>query len=59
MKNGSAISRDFLTVAIELACLPDRIRGYGPIKEAAVETAGERRKEILDGWEELRAALLS
>lgn len=43
-----------LAAAIELASLPDRIRGYGPIKAAAVETAAGRRKEILDAWNELR-----
>ena len=48
-----------LAVAIELARLPDRIRGYGPIKEAAAEAAGERRKEVLDAWNELRAVTAS
>ena len=48
-----------LAAAIELASLPDQIRGYGPIKEAAVETAGERRKEILDAWNELRVVTVS
>jgi len=40
--------------AVELASLPDRVRGYGPIKQAAAETAGERREEILGAWNELR-----
>ena len=46
-------------VAVELASLPDQIRGYGPIKAAAVETAAGRRKEILDAWNELRVVPVS
>jgi len=53
------LDNSHLTVAIELASLPDRIRGYGPIKEAAAATAGERRKEIFDAWNELRVVTVS
>ena len=42
-----------LTVAVELAGLPDQIRGFGPIKEAAVEAVGARREELVDAWQGL------
>jgi hypothetical protein len=44
-------------VAVELVEQPDRIRGYGPIKEAATMAAGVRRSELVDSWRELRASL--
>jgi indolepyruvate ferredoxin oxidoreductase len=39
--------------AAELAGLPDQIRGFGPIKQAAVETVGARREELVDAWQGL------
>ncbi|MCZ6498782.1 MAG: indolepyruvate ferredoxin oxidoreductase family protein [Gammaproteobacteria bacterium] len=45
-------------MAVELAGLPDQIRGYGPIKQAAVETVGARREALLDAWKELRERLV-
>ena len=44
-------------MAVELAGLPDQIRGYGPIKEAAVETVSVRREELVDAWGGLRERL--
>ncbi len=46
-----------LATAVELAGLPDQIRGYGPIKEAAVETARARWEELVDAWGGLRERL--
>jgi indolepyruvate ferredoxin oxidoreductase len=34
-------------IAVELAFLPQSIRGYGPVKKAAAETANRRRDELL------------
>ena len=36
------------SIAVALAALPDQIRGYGPIKAAAIETARTRRAELLE-----------
>jgi indolepyruvate ferredoxin oxidoreductase len=33
--------------ALELLQLPDRIRGYGPVKEKAAHEAGKRREQLL------------
>ena len=33
--------------ALELLQLPDRIRGYGPVKEKAAEQASKRREQLL------------
>lgn len=40
-----------LETAIALAQLPDAIRGFGLIKAAAVDTAAERRRELLADWD--------
>ena len=37
-------------LAIELASLPARIRGYGPIKSAAAERAAVARRQLLEQW---------
>ena len=39
--------------ALELVSLPDGIRGYGPVKRAAVEEASRRYDELLASWPEL------
>lgn len=41
------LSADTLPDALELARLPESIRGYGPVKRASVETAQARRAELL------------
>ena len=46
-----------LATAVELAGLPDQIRGYGPIKEAAAETVRARWDELVDEWGGLRERL--
>jgi indolepyruvate ferredoxin oxidoreductase len=45
------LTSERMTTAIALAELPDSIRGYGPIKTAAVEAADARRRELLDDWD--------
>ena len=35
-------------IALELASLPDEIRGYGHIKEAAMVRFASRRRELLE-----------
>ena len=39
-----------LPIAIELARLPDAIRGYGHIKAAAMQRAAEKREALLARW---------
>ncbi|WP_153163379.1 indolepyruvate ferredoxin oxidoreductase family protein [Zoogloea sp. 1C4] len=39
-----------LPIAIELARLPDDIRGYGHIKAAAMQRAAEKREALLARW---------
>ena len=39
-----------LPIAIELARLPDEIRGYGHIKAAAMQRAAEKREALLARW---------
>jgi indolepyruvate ferredoxin oxidoreductase len=35
-------------VALELARLPEQIRGFGPVKAASVERAEARRAQLLE-----------
>ncbi|MCY1313279.1 hypothetical protein D9M70_637850 [compost metagenome] len=43
----SKLNRGNLDRAVALACLPEEIRGYGHVKEAAMEKAAARREELL------------
>ena len=44
------LSSGDLAVAVELASLPERIRGFGHVKEAAITKARSRREELLAAW---------
>ena len=44
------LSRDRLPLAIEIAALPERIRGYGHVRLAAVATARARWRDLLDRY---------
>jgi indolepyruvate ferredoxin oxidoreductase len=39
-----------LAQAVEIAALPDTIRGYGHVKEKAMRQAAERRARLLEAW---------
>ena len=39
-----------LQLAVELTALPDRIRGYGPVKAASIEKAKALEKGLLKAW---------
>ncbi|MHA1164413.1 MAG: indolepyruvate ferredoxin oxidoreductase family protein [Alphaproteobacteria bacterium] len=41
------LNPDTLGIAVELASLPETIRGYGPLKKQAADAADLRRKELL------------
>jgi indolepyruvate ferredoxin oxidoreductase len=43
----AALRRDTLDAAIEIAALPDMIRGYGPVKDANRAKAEEKRRVLL------------
>jgi indolepyruvate ferredoxin oxidoreductase len=47
-----------LALAVELAELPDSIRGFGPIKLAAINAARQRRVELLERWNSSRTETL-
>jgi indolepyruvate ferredoxin oxidoreductase len=47
----AGLTRDRLPLATKIAAVPDAIRGYGFIKEAAVETAKETEKALWAEWE--------
>jgi indolepyruvate ferredoxin oxidoreductase len=42
-----ALSAITLETAIELLSLPDRIRGYGPVKEKSVQDAKTRHAQLI------------
>jgi indolepyruvate ferredoxin oxidoreductase len=44
----AALDRERLEAAIALAALPDEIRGFGPIKTAAIAQAQERKAALLE-----------
>ncbi len=46
-------------VALELARLPDAIRGFGPVKEAAVKKAAARKAELLAAYSQPAKAKLA
>ncbi len=44
----AGLTADKLEVALQLARLPEQIRGYGPVKHANVVTARAKQKALLD-----------
>ena len=44
------LSEERLDLAVQLAELPDQIRGFGPIKKAAAEQAQIKERELLEKW---------
>ncbi len=44
------LNSDTHAIAVELATLPQTIRGYGPVKQAAADAADARRAELLDAF---------
>jgi indolepyruvate ferredoxin oxidoreductase len=46
----AGLDRERLPSAIALASLPDEIRGFGPIKAAAIEKARARQGELLEAF---------
>jgi indolepyruvate ferredoxin oxidoreductase len=43
-----ALSEDNYAAALEVARLPEAIRGYGHVKDKNIEAVEQRRQELLD-----------
>ncbi len=39
-----------LAIAVEIASIPEHIRGFGPVKSRHLAAARERQRELLDAW---------
>ena len=50
------LGRDNHALAVEIASLPEAIRGYGHIKAKSVAEARARREQLLAGWPAAPAA---
>ena len=44
------LSRDNLALAVDIASIPEQIRGYGHIKEANMAKAAALREKLLGAW---------
>ncbi|HQZ02737.1 MAG TPA: indolepyruvate ferredoxin oxidoreductase family protein [Thauera sp.] len=53
------LSFDRLPLAIQIAALPDGIRGFGHVKAANIERAAEKRKALLARWRATPAGVSS
>ena len=48
------LTSENLTTAIEIAAVPEKIRGFGVVKVANVAAAGEREMELLHRFDPVR-----
>jgi indolepyruvate ferredoxin oxidoreductase len=46
----AALNGDNLALAVEIASIPEHIRGYGHVKEAHLHTAKAREAALLAKW---------
>jgi len=46
----SKLDRSNLKLAVDIASIPERIRGYGHIKEANFAKAAAAHRELMNGW---------
>ena len=44
------LAAEKIALAVELASLPEQIRGFGHVKEAALAVARVRRDQLLSAW---------
>jgi indolepyruvate ferredoxin oxidoreductase len=47
----AALRTDNIATAVELAALPERIRGYGPVRQRSADAARARRAELMAQFE--------
>ncbi len=52
----AGLGADTLTLAVQIARLPESIRGYGPIRQRAAETARRHEEQLLETMRERIAA---
>ena len=52
----AALDRNNLALAVDIASVPEQIRGYGHIKHAHLEKAQARREQLLSAWRNPQAA---
>ena len=50
-----SLSHDRLPLAVDLASLPERIRGFGHVKAAAMQSAAKQRHVLLARWRQPQA----
>jgi indolepyruvate ferredoxin oxidoreductase len=55
----ATLERDNHTLAVEIASIPEHIRGYGHIKEEHLSGARKRREELLSAWRNPVAAAVA
>jgi indolepyruvate ferredoxin oxidoreductase len=44
------LTADNLAVAVRIASLPEKVRGYGHVRHAHAETAAKERDALLEQW---------
>jgi len=55
----SKLDRNNLKLAVDIAAIPEIIRGYGHIKEANFAAAAAKREQLLDAWRNNRPAAIA
>jgi indolepyruvate ferredoxin oxidoreductase len=55
----NTLDRDRLAAALQLACLPDEIRGFGHVKERNRLAAMKKKARLLDDYRAARSMALS
>ena len=46
----ATLSPSAIPLAVEIASLPDQVRGYGQVRETAAQKMRERQAELLGQW---------
>ena len=46
----AGLNRDNLALAVEIASVPEQIRGFGHVKEAHIAKAKAKREQLLAAW---------
>jgi indolepyruvate ferredoxin oxidoreductase len=53
------LDEESFELCVELASLPDRVRGFGPVKQQAVELYDAARRKLLERWDALNGGRAS
>ena len=54
----SELNEKNFPIALEIARLPDQIRGYGPVKEQAIQESRDRQKDLLQRFSDPDACVV-